>query len=616
MEKCCKFALVQNLNLKERALEQLKKFYGYNAFRAGQFEVIQAVMTGRDAVVIMPTGGGKSMCYQMPAMLSDGVVVVVSPLIALMEDQVAALIANGIPAAALNSNRDEGYLREAINAVVAGRIKLLYVSPERLIGDIDAWLEQVDIAMFAIDEAHCISQWGHDFRPDYTRLSVIKERFPEVPVMALTASADRVTRDDIARQLGLHNPLRWLGSFNRPNLSLRVETNATAKRRLSVVAEMINRYPNDSGIVYTLSRANAETVYENMARMGYRACLYHAGLTPKQRIEAQQAFTNGDVQVVCATIAFGMGIDKSNIRWVVHYNLPGNIESYYQEIGRAGRDGMPSETVLFYSLQDIIMRRRFASDSGQPMVANEKLSRMREFAEASVCRRRILLSYFGETLEHDCGNCDVCNNPPERFDGTILAQKAGSAIIRTDSKVGVFMLTDILRGSARAELRNRGFDKIKTYGAGRDLSAHEWNAYILQMIQLGLFELDIENAGNLSVTSYGMRVVKGEVNVQLSVYRPPQRTDKKKKEPTIIDLPHDSNEALVEQLKSVRKQIAKQNGIAAYMIFSDKTLHDMAQRRPSSLTELLEVHGVGEMKARRFGRQFINAIINFEQNNG
>ncbi len=598
-------------NLKTQALEQLRKFYGYDSFRPGQFEAIQAVMSRRDVVVIMPTGGGKSLCYQLPALLSDGCAIVVSPLIALMEDQVMSLVSNGIPAAALHSNRDERYNNDVINAAIAGRIKLLYVSPERLLSDIDIWMNRLNICLFAIDEAHCISQWGHDFRPVYTQLSTIKKRYTNIPIMALTASADRVTRDDIARQLGLQNPLRWLGSFNRPNLSLSVYPGASPKQRLSTIVTMIRRYPDDSGIVYALSRAGAERLHENLTKMGFRSCLYHAGMTPKQRQQTQQAFTNGDAQVVCATIAFGMGIDKSNIRWVIHNNLPGNIESYYQEIGRAGRDGMPAETILFYTGQDLVMRRKFIETSGVPLVATEKLNQMRNFAQATICRRRILLSYFGEIMEQDCGNCDICKNPPKRFDGTLLVQKAGSAIIRTGSKVGIFMLTDILRGSIRTDIRNAGYDKIKTYGVGRDLSSAEWNNYILQMIQLGLFELDIEHSGILKVTPFGMRVIHGECNIDLSVYQPIERDSHKTKSKPIIDILPDSNKLLYEHLRKVRRQIAEQAKIAPYMVFSDKTLDDLSRRQPTTQEVLLEVNGIGEYKAQLFGNIILNEIRQF-----
>lgn len=596
-----------------KAGQLLKKFYGYSIFRPGQYEIIDAVTSGRDAVVLMPTGGGKSLCYQLPALMLEGCVVVVSPLIALMEDQVAALIANGIPAAAIHSNQEEYANRDILEKAAAGMIRLLYVSPERLLADIDTWVSNVKISLFAIDEAHCISQWGHDFRPDYTKLSAVKQRFPSVPVMALTATADRLTRDDIITQLGLVNPLRWTGSFNRPNLSLKVVQGAQKKQKVAEITRMLRKYPNDSGIVYTLSRKGAEELHNTLSVLGFRSAVYHAGLTPQARAEAQKAFTDNDVQVVCATIAFGMGIDKSNIRWVVHYNLPGNIESYYQEIGRAGRDGLPSETVLFYSYQDVIMRQHFLEESGRPLIAAEKLEWMQKFAEATVCRRRMLMSYFGEVMDHDCGNCDVCLDHPSRIDGTVLVQKAGSAILRTGQQVGILTLTDILRGSSRSEIRQKGYDLIKTYGVGRDLSAQEWNAYIGQMIQLGLFEVAYDEQNHLRVTPYGMQAVYGKVPVELSTFVPfvhkGKKTEDRQAKRTVSQ---DPTLQLFEQLKSVRRSVASALALPAEAVFNDPALLDMARQRPATIDDLLKVSGVSERKAVRYGKKFLTAIRKFE----
>lgn len=600
--------------MKTRALELLKNFYGYNSFRPGQWEVISAVASGRDAFVIMPTGGGKSLCYQLPALMAPGCAIVVSPLIALMEDQTAALIANGIPAAAIHSGRPEEDNRRDAMAAVDGKIKLLYVSPERLLSDLNQWICHLNISLFAIDEAHCISQWGHDFRPVYTRLATIKENFPRVPLMALTATADRDTRRDIITQLRLDNPLVWLGSFNRPNLSLTVIQGADMRRRISTVEELIHRYHSDTGIVYTLSRDGAEKFCDSLARKGYRTALYHAGMSATERERSRLAFSNGDVQVVCATIAFGMGIDKSNIRWVVHSNMPGTIESYYQEIGRAGRDGLPSETILFFSLQDIIMRRKFAEESGRSIVALEKLNRMKEYAETGVCRRRVLLSYFGEVMDHDCGTCDVCLSPPQRTDGTILTQKAASAILRTSSSIGQLMLIDILRGSARAELRRRGFDRIKTYGAGRDLPQSAWQFYIMQMVQLGLLDVSLADGGLLSVTPEGMNVVRGRKTVEFALYQPAVYKKRPAAKSQAAEQLLSPDKALFEYLKTVRREVARRNNLLAYMVFSDATLLDMATRRPSTFNKLLDVSGVGREKARRFGTDFLNAIKDY--NNG
>ncbi len=592
----------------------LAKFYGYHSFRPGQFEVIEAVASGRDALVLMPTGGGKSICFQLPALLAkDGVAVVVSPLIALMQDQTQALVANGIPAAAIHSNQDEAYNRSVMQAAFEGKLKLLYTSPERLMQEFDYW-KRLRISLFAIDEAHCISQWGHDFRPDYTALSRLKAELPHVPVVALTATADRLTRDDIAARLQLRDPYFLLGSFDRPNISLRAYANPGMKQRMAFIAALTRKYPQDSGIAYCLSRDGAEKTHAALTAMGIKSACYHAGMSAGERERSLRAFLNGNVQVVCATVAFGMGIDKSNIRWVVHNNMPSNIESYYQEIGRAGRDGLPAEAILFYSYGDIITLRKFAEESGRPAVNIEKLARMQAYAEARVCRRRVLLSYFSEEYECDCGNCDICRNPPARIDGTILAQKALSAVMRTGgTAIGIFTLVNILRGMRRSDIVRAGYDRIPTFGVGADISAREWTDYVSQMIQLGVFELAYEDSNHLRVTPLGMRILRGQAQLTLSQYVPPkEESARKARKSAMPDVAEDPVHQLFAQLKTVRTELSRKEGIPPHLIFSDATLLDMALKRPSDIDELLQVTGVGEKKAVRYGKRFMAAVRKFE----
>ena len=596
-------------DLERRALAVLKKFYGYESFHPMQYEVIEHVMGGNDCVVLMPTGGGKSLCYQIPALLKPGCAIVVSPLLALMKDQVDSLIANGVPAAAINSQQSEAQNREIMENVFKQNIKLLYVSPERLIADMDQWSSDMLISLIAIDEAHCISHWGHDFRPEYTQLGLVKERFPGVPIMALTATADRLTRIDLREQLGIGDAKMFIKSFDRPNISLSVVSGMSGREKLKRIVNFIEAHKGQSGIVYCLSRKNTEDMAKSLSALGINAQAFHAGMPTEKKLCIQRDFINDDLQVICATIAFGMGIDKSNVRWVIHSNMPKNIESYYQEVGRAGRDGMKADALMFYSFGDVKTLMSFANDSGQTMVNIEKLSRMQQFAEATVCRRRMLLSYFNERYDHDCGNCDVCNDPPERFNGTTLCQMALSAMVRTDQNIGFKMLIDILRGSRKSEIIAHGYDKIKTYGVGHDYSNAMWNAYLLQMLQMGLIYIAYENDEHLKITSYGNEVLYGKRQVMLSRFYYDNYAKKPvKKAAQSIEFEGDVDMELLEKLKLTRRAIAKAHGIAPYMVFSDKVLMVMAQEKPTTKAQFGTLYGVGEFKTNAYWLQFTAVI--------
>ena len=598
-------------------LQTLKTYFGYDSFRPLQEEIIRHILDGNDALVLMPTGGGKSICYQLPALLREGPAVVVSPLISLMKDQVEALCANGISAGALNSSNDETENAALRRACTESRLKLLYISPEKLLAEANYLLRDMHISLFAIDEAHCISQWGHDFRPEYAQMGILHQQFPHVPIIALTATADKITREDIIRQLHLNHPRTFISSFDRPNLSLTVKRGYQQKEKSKTILDFIARHPGESGIIYCMSRSKTESVAQMLQKQGIRTAVYHAGLSPSLRDEAQDDFINDRVQVVCATIAFGMGIDKSNVRWVIHYNLPKSIESFYQEIGRAGRDGLPSDTLLFYSLADLILLTKFATESGQQNINLEKLQRMQQYAESDICRRRILLSYFGEIADHDCGNCDVCKNPPERFDGTVIVQKALSAIVRTDQQIGTSVLVDILRGNMSPEVVGKGYQQLKTFAAGRDVPARDWHDYLLQMLQLGYFEIAYNENNHLKITSAGSDVLFGRATARLVVIRREETNETKrgrKRKATVpaqelpLGLPNTENEALFEALRKLRKRLADEEALPAYIVLSDKVLHLLSTSRPTNLEEFGNISGIGEHKKKKYGKEFINLI--------
>lgn len=579
----------------------LKKYFGFDTFRPNQEGIVDDLLAGKDVMAIMPTGGGKSLCFQLPALMMQGTAIVVSPLIALMKDQVDALQANGISAAFYNSSQSASLQNEVIEQLYNQKIKLLYVAPESL-NLLLPNLNEEHICLFAIDEAHCISAWGHDFRPAYTQLGKLKGQFPKIPVAAFTATADVATQDDIVQQLQIPKAKKHLASFDRKNLYLEVRPGTN---RLPQIFRFLKNKEDQSGIIYCLSRKNTEKIAQKLVDKGFEAQAYHAGLSSEKRSEIQDDFVNDRTPIIVATIAFGMGIDKSNVRWVIHYNMPKNIEGYYQEIGRSGRDGLPANTLLFYSFADVIQLRQFTEDSPNQEFQLAKLERMQQYAEALSCRRIALLNYFGEHVAEDCGNCDNCKAPPQFFDGTILAQKICSAVYRLKEQEPINMVVDVLRGSKNAQVFSKAYQKIKTYGIAKDVAWLDVQQYVIQLINQGVLEIRFHEKGRLLLTPLAKGILFNGKKVKLATLQTKVKSVAKE---TVNQA---ETEGLFDSLKQLRLSIAKEENVPAYVVFSDAALRDMEKRLPKTESEFLEVSGVGEAKNEKYGERFLQAIEKF-----
>lgn len=584
----------------------LKTHFGYDSFRPNQLEIIQHVLSGKDTLAIMPTGGGKSLCYQLPALAQQGVAIVISPLIALMKDQVDALKGNGVSAAFYNSSQDQQTQQDILESLMAGTLKLLYVAPESIWG-ITNYLEKSIISLIAVDEAHCISSWGHDFRPAYTQLKRLQLEFPGAPIIALTATADKATQEDIVNQLGVPKATKFISSFDRPNLYLDVRP---GQQRLQQILKFIGSRGLQSGIIYCLSRKNTETLAAKLKAKGYDAKAYHAGLTPELRSSIQEDFINDRTPIIVATVAFGMGIDKSNVRWVIHYNMPKNIEGYYQEIGRGGRDGLKAHALLFYSYADVMQLRKFAEGTQTQEIQIAKLERMQQFAEALSCRRKALLNYFGEFITEDCGNCDICKNPPTYFDGTLIAQKICSAVVRLQEKEALGLVIDVLRGSNNQQVFEKGYQHIKTFGAARDISWRDLQQYIIQLLNQGVLEIWFHQGGRLLLTSQAKQILFEGKQIKLATLSKQQAKTKEVKETSAV-----KTKELFEKLRVLRAVYAKDMGVPAYVIFSDASLKDMEQKKPTTMEGFSKISGVGKAKLEKYAAAFIKIIAKHQDGN-
>lgn len=576
----------------------LKTNFGYDTFRPNQQEIIENVLAGKNTLAIMPTGGGKSLCFQLPALALEGTAIVISPLIALMKDQVDALNANGIAASYYNSSQLPEVQEEVLNNLMTGQLKLLYVAPESL-WNLTNYFKTTQVSLIAVDEAHCISSWGHDFRPAYTQLSRLQDEFPQTPVIALTATADRATQDDIVKQLGVPSAKRFVSSFDRPNLYLDVRP---GQQRMQQVFKFLKDKETQSGIIYCLSRKNTEAVASKLVAKGYKAKAYHAGIEAEERSRIQDDFINDRAPIIVATIAFGMGIDKSNVRWVIHYNMPKNIEGYYQEIGRSGRDGLPAHGLMFYSFADVIMLRKFTQGTQTEEFQLAKLERMQQFAEALSCRRKALLNYFGEHMTQDCGNCDICKTPPQYIDGTLIAQKVCSAVARLQEQEAMGMVLDVLRGSQNAQVVEKGYHHLKTFGAAKNIPWKDLQQYVIQLLNQGVLEIWFHENGRLVLTPTAKKILFEGKKVRLADLMQPEAVTIKKERSTR------KGKDLFEKLRTLRTKLAGEAGVPAYVIFSDASLEDMENNMPKTVADFAKISGVGRAKLEKYADVFLQVI--------
>lgn len=583
-------------------LQLLKTHFGYSSFRPNQERIVHDIMNGNDVLTIMPTGGGKSVCFQLPALALPGTAIVISPLIALMKDQVDALLTNGIPAAYYNSSQEVDVQNETLKRLQKGSLKLIYVAPESL-KTLFPYFSGIEINLIAVDEAHCISSWGHDFRPAYIQLGYLKKQFPNKPIAAFTATADGATQQDILTQLNILDAKVHLSSFDRKNLYLEVRP---GNDRINQIIKFLKSRPDESGIIYCLSRKGTQEVTAKLNKNGFKAKAYHAGLSADKRNSIQESFINDRTPIIVATIVFGMGIDKSNVRWVIHYNMPKNIEGYYQEIGRGGRDGLPAYNILFYSYADVVQLRKFTEGASNAEYQIAKLNRMQQFAEALSCRRIALLNYFGEHHTENCNNCDVCKVPPHYFDGTLLTKKVCSAIYRLKEQESTGMVIDVLRGAQNAQVLSKAYQNIKTYGILKDISWLDLQQYIIQMLNQGILEIRFHENGRLVLTPLANAVLFDDRQVRLAILQKQLVATKEPRNKSKTD------SQLFQILRELRLVIAKEAKVPAYVVFSDATLKDMEARRPKTKSDFKEVLGVGKVKAERYGKYFLKVIARFE----